>query len=160
MAKVVTATEMYRAYKEAQKKFNKSNSNSDCIAMLSAYGVYKAAGGTRAFSLGKHRFSTDKARAIAVKKYAWYIEYIHDFATFYIKIVEGNFKYKWELKRMIGSKYRRLIDPKLSSDDAALIIKAMIESELTPQYEAQTIECLLVAAKRYIDHEYDVVKQL
>ena len=151
MTKAVTATEMYRAYKDAQKTFDKTHSNSDCIDMLSAYGVYKAVGGTRAFSLASHKFSTEKARLTAEKKYRVYIDYVYDFTTFYAKIAHKEFNYKWKLKELIGKKYRRLIDPKMNSNDAQLIMKAMLESELTPNSERNIVEALLVTAKSLYD---------
>lgn len=119
MTKAVTATEMYRAYKDAQKNFNKTSSNGDCITMLSAYGVY--------------------------------IDYVYDFTTFYAKIAHEEFNYKWKLKELIGKKYRRLIDPKMNSNDAQLIMKAMLESELTPNSERNVVEALLVTAKSFYD---------
>lgn len=108
MRKRVKLTPKWDLYMVRRQKWLETHSNSDTLAMLEAYGVYKGLGGKKEFSLDGVEFSTEKSKNNSKELYDSYIDMISDYIYFYDKIMRMDFSYKAKAREVCGRKYRTL----------------------------------------------------
>lgn len=127
----IKLTPLWDLYMIRRRKWEETHTNTDTLAMLEAYGVYKGLGGKKEFNIDKVEFSTEKSKNNSKVLYGYYIDMISDYIYFFDKIIRCDFTYKAEARELCGRKYRTLTmwyyDARDLNEIKSVIVKFMCE---------------------------------